>query len=298
MAKIPGSKYPAGAIQDYYAALARAIDEWFAQLKAELMSIHQLVIHDASLGEIIAAQQRNNAATKSTTDLLHNTIAQSEMQRQINATRQANEALRRRLAGEQVSKKMDSARAKWLEANEKLKAATAQASKTVSRTSQNLIDRQIQIAMQNRRLNVAFNRPAFGDLQGAVDKFTKANAALIKDIGEKAARDVEYLVQDAVSRGASQSEITDILQRHLGITKTRAQLIAEHQCTSLQAELDSIHAKAAGSTTFYWLHTRSPAPRRDHLENVGKVFSWDDRPLPGMLPHCKCGTQAIFNTTE
>lgn len=262
---IPVSKPPYSAIQDLYQALNRSLIIWFGQIRADLLSIEGLTVSDAD-----------------------------DLQAAIERTRQANERLRKRLVAGQVSQKMDAARAHWQEVDRQLQSAIRQAGQTTQRLANAITDRQIEAALTNKRLSVSLNKPLFGEAQAQVDKFTKSTALLTKDIGEKAARDLEHLVQDAVSRNASHSELTKLIQRRLQVTQERASLIAWQQCSSLHSELIVINGHASGATDFEWLHTLAAHPRPDHLELVGEIFPLDHRPLPGQEIRCQCGMKLIY----
>lgn len=71
--------------------------------------------------------------------------------------------------------------------------------------------------------------------------------------------------------------------------------IAERTAGQVLAYLDATRAALAGARGYVWVRTTSRAPRREHLQRVGKFYRWtDDHDHPGEAWGCKCSTRPIF----
>lgn len=288
--RIPATAYPSAAIQAYYSALNSAIIAWFQALYADLSQALGLRLDGGDLAPL----DSDAPLSLSRCDADFNEL-DDELQRLIAAMKATNERLKQHAKARQIEPVMDTARARWEAVNGQLAQAAEQMAQSVNRLSQRNVDRQIEAALTDRRLRVVMGQPAFGSLQATIDRSTRANALLIKDIGEKAARDVEALVQDAIVRGLPASELRPLLQKRLNVTRSRAALIAQNQTARLESELSLLRGEAAGAIGFEWLETLSSAPRQHHMDNVGKAFPMSYRPLPRQEPHCKCGMRFIFD---
>jgi uncharacterized protein with gpF-like domain len=285
--RIPATAYPHAAERQYYAALNRAIVAWFQALADDLSRILGLRMDSEGAGIRLDAHTPLEPAAIRLDDFEPSNRAREQAQ-------QAADRMQRRGQAREVDQAMDSARARWLALDAQLQQAVSEVAGTVNRLSERNVQRQVEAALTNRRLAVTLGPPPFGDLQAQADRFARTNAALIRDIGERAAREVEALVQDAVSRGQTET-LPALLQRRLNVTRTRAALIAQNQCARLESELSLLRGEAAGAIGFEWLHTASVRPRRDHLAKVGKTYPLSHRPLPREEPNCKCAMRLVFD---
>lgn len=293
--RIPPTAYPTAAIQVYYTALNQAVVAWFQALFSDLSQVLGLRLDDTTGGlcldsrsSLVPSRFRQDADG----DFFE---VDAQLQQALARLRNQSERLARHARAKQVEGAMDTARTRWQALDQQLQQAAGNMIQSVNRLSQRNVDAQIQAALTDRRLRVTVGDPPFGVLQAPIERAARANALLIKDIGEKAARDVEALVQDAVSRGLGAEHLRPLLQRRLDVTRTRAALIARHQTARLESELSVIRGEAAGAEAFEWLRTHSAHPRKDHLDQVGKIYPLSHRPLPREEINCQCSMRLVWD---
>lgn len=192
----------------------------------------------------------------------------------------------------------DQQQGRWADFAESVKNRMNDVSGQVSDTVHRTFAEQAQ-QVQND-LGVDLSRGSvlpFGENQSAVNAFTRENTLLIKDIGDKAARDIEIAVQDVVSRGGSTKELQKIIQENLDSTKKRAALIARDQIGKLNGQLTRIQHEAAGIESYEWSTSADSRVRSEHIKREGKVFSYKKPPPdgnPGQPIRCRCVALPVF----
>lgn len=166
----------------------------------------------------------------------------------------------------------------------------------VDRTAEESLAAQIESQAGDQGLNISLARGflAFGDIQGQVDVFTRENVLLIKDIGEKAARDLEREIQDAVADGISTRTLTAIIQKRMDITKRRAATIARDQIGKLNAGITRIRMQAANIDKYEWVAAMDERTRPEHEKLNGTIRTWDQGPRPGEPINCRCVAVPVF----
>lgn len=272
--RIPSTVYPAGAELRYFQALRKEIVDWFTDLTADLQSIYQRRM-DARPDEILGQI--------------------SEQLQQIKSTAARAES---RLKRQEAMSAVNAARARWQQAEANLMRAVGETADIVNRLSDRSVQNQIDAALTNRKLRVQNGQPMFGELQAEIDTFTQNNALLIKDIGEKAAREISYIVQNAVGESQKWESIAPLIKKRLDVTEARAALIAQNQTARLETQLSTIRAESSGAVAFEWKRTSSINPRSSHAIKVGKVYPIDSSPKPREEPNCKCGMRFVWPGDE
>jgi SPP1 gp7 family putative phage head morphogenesis protein len=193
----------------------------------------------------------------------------------------------------------DQQQGRWADFSEAIKNRMGDVSGQVSDTVQRTFAEQAQ-QVQND-LGIDLSRGGvlpFGENQSAVNAFTRQNTLLIKDIGDKAARDIEIAVQDIVSRGASTKELQKLIQENLDSTKKRAALIARDQIGKLNGQLTRIQHEEAGIKNYEWSTSNDSRVRSEHAKREGKVFSYKKPPPdgnPGSPIRCRCVALPVFD---
>lgn len=314
--RIPPTLYPQAAELAYFRSLKREIDAWFKALAEDLLNLPDIRRDGVEVFRLDVAAPLPPLSRAEYANLIASVVPRFDAPlddllgglqdlrataaRAAERNQQQVSAASQREASNQVDAVMDRARDRWRQAEDRLTAGLQDLGQSVNRISERSIQRQIEAALSDRRLAEALagQYQAFPGIQHQVDQFTRANASLIKDIGEKAARDVEALTQSIVSRGGSAGELAQMLQHRLGVTQTRAALIASNQVSRLNTGLTKAQAVAAGFGFFVWERTSSAHPRSDHLSKVGKTFSWSAHPLPGEEPNCKCSARPVLSDEQ
>jgi uncharacterized protein with gpF-like domain len=143
-------------------------------------------------------------------------------------------------------------------------------------------------------------------LQSAIEQ----NVSLITNIQEKFATEIEGVVYRSIASSNPEElgadKIMDFLKDREGMTKRRAQFIAEDQTSKLYTALNKSRMEQNGVSKFKWKHSSASLhPRQTHIDrqyqDVGYgpgIFRLDspelwegpeqDQGLPGEAIHCRC----------
>jgi len=139
--------------------------------------------------------------------------------------------------------------------------------------------------------------PAMKDI---VDATVHANVALIKSIPAQYMEQVEGIVMRGVQTGRDLGQVSQDLQKRLGVTKRRAAFIARDQSNKCTAAFNRARQLELGLTHAIWVHSgheRSPRPSHLKASREKQVYDirkgWFDPDvgeyiLPGTLPNCRC----------
>lgn len=134
-------------------------------------------------------------------------------------------------------------------------------------------------------------------LQPLAEGWIADNTALIKDVPEKVAKDLEALIRRGVMSGASVRDLQEQIRERLPMTEHRAKLIAQDQTLKLNAALTRQRLQSVGVTEYRWRSVMDNRVRPEHAEYNGKVFSWDKPPPdghPGTPVRCRCRSEAVW----
>lgn len=148
------------------------------------------------------------------------------------------------------------------------------------------------------------------EIQETLLSSIQENVALITNIQEKFANDIEGVVYRSVASNNPEELGSDKVMKFLmeqgDMTKRRATLIAEDQNSKLYTNLNKVRMDQNGISKFRWKHSSaSKYPRHTHIErqtqDVGYgpgVFRFDspelwegpenDQGLPGEAIRCRC----------
>lgn len=135
------------------------------------------------------------------------------------------------------------------------------------------------------------------------------NVNLIKSISEHYLNGVQQAVMRSITSGGGLNDLIPYLQRSKEITHKRAKMIALDQTRKAFNSINKGKMDNLGIKKFEWLHTGgSNAPRKDHIEMSGKIFSFDNLPvidkntgergIPGQAINCRCRMAAVISFNE
>ncbi|MGE8129019.1 phage minor head protein [Methylobacterium sp. NPDC080182] len=137
-----------------------------------------------------------------------------------------------------------------------------------------------------------------------VNSVVHENVSLIKSIAQQHLSKVEGIVMRSVATGRDLGQLTKDLQEQFGVTKRRAQFIAQSQNQMATAALTRARQLEIGVTEAVWVHSSGgKKPRRSHVTNNGKTYDvnkgWYDPDekvwtFPGVLPRCRCVSKAVI----
>lgn len=147
-----------------------------------------------------------------------------------------------------------------------------------------------------------------------VEAAISENVSLIKSIPERYFTDINGAVMRSISGNLSKGSLQESIERVGGVTKRRAQLIAQDQTRKLYQNLNLREFQRRGIKKFKWKHhAGSREPRLYHemdwptgLNNG--IFDLDNPPVidkrtgergyPGQLPYCRCTMAAVIDMEE
>lgn len=269
--KLPRAIYPHGAEQDLYAQLAKWLDDWFSQIESELTTLDALVTRSDDFFEDLS----------------------NEIQEQINRAERVKARLSIARARDRINRIFDQAREQWssVDPSELLRRA----GNIVKRTVFKNFARHIKAFKPNFSISLEADGDLFGEYQSQIDAYTREASLLIKDIGEKSARDIERLVQETVAKGKSTKSFAKILREQKGYAKNRAALIARDQIGKLTGSLTKIRQQEAGINKYEWQTSGDSRVRPKHAELDGTIRTYGVGIEPGQEIRCRCIALPVFD---
>jgi SPP1 gp7 family putative phage head morphogenesis protein len=165
---------------------------------------------------------------------------------------------------------------------------------------------RVQLGRQVKAV-VGIDLAGSAKLKSIIEGFVRDNVARITGLSEKLAREVEELVLDGLAKGRLHESLAKDIQARLGVTESRAQLIAVDQVGKLNGELNAQRQRDLGVTHFYWRSSEDARVRGNpsgkypdadpsHYARNGHRFAYADPPkgrngereLPGTPIRCRC----------
>ncbi len=130
------------------------------------------------------------------------------------------------------------------------------------------------------------------------------NVSLIKSIPTQYLAQVEGLVMRSVQVGGDLETLTNQLEKHFGVTKKRAALIARDQNLKATGALNRARQLELGIDEAIWVHSHAgKTPRPAHLKMDGKKYNlkkgmWDSHEKAwiqtGQLINCRCFNRPVI----
>jgi SPP1 gp7 family putative phage head morphogenesis protein len=134
-------------------------------------------------------------------------------------------------------------------------------------------------------------------LAGLVSAWTEENVALIKTIDGRYFADIERLVIAAVETGQDTPSIARILKERYGVSRARADLIAEDQISKLNGKVTEQRQTELGIEEYKWRDCGDERVRPSHKDLSGKIFTWkkgSPEGHPGQPVRCRCRAEPII----
>ena len=147
-------------------------------------------------------------------------------------------------------------------------------------------------------------------LKPIIAGFIRDNVARITGLSDRLAADVERMVAEALAGGRIHESLADDLQARLGVTESRAALIAVDQVGKLNGQLNAQRQQDLGVTHFYWRTSEDervrgnpggkyPRANPSHWARRNLRFAYADPPkgkngepeLPGTPIRCRCNAE-------
>lgn len=162
--------------------------------------------------------------------------------------------------------------------------------------------RSLESAMRRHGFTVRFSpsRRARDVIAATVNE----NVNLIRSIPRQYLKDVEGSVMRSVQTGRDLGQLASDLERHAGVTRRRAALIARDQNNKATAAIARVRQMELGIERAVWMHSHAgKKPRPTHVKMDGKKFSVKDgmydpaegRTIhPGELINCRCSSRPVL----
>lgn len=173
-------------------------------------------------------------------------------------------------------------------------------------------DRQVQMVYRSRTgrriLPSADSLPALSVdpfraepwLAGMRNAWVKSNSELITSLTGNHKRRCQNMVLRSAQEGWSGGELKKQLVRTLGVSNSRAELIAVDQTNKANAALNQRRFQDLGATQYIWRCVHDNSTRPEHLDWDGKTFNYSDpdHPLPGVPVRCRCHDEPVFDDLD
>lgn len=146
-------------------------------------------------------------------------------------------------------------------------------------------------------LGVELITPARG-LQGLIDGWVESNLGLITSLQDGALLQVTDIVRRGVTAGIRVEAIRDEIMHAVGVTRSKAALLARDQTLKLHGQMTQERQQGAGVESYTWSTSQDERVRPRHRELNGTEHRWDDPPIvdartgrrahPGGDYQCRC----------
>lgn len=134
-----------------------------------------------------------------------------------------------------------------------------------------------------------------------IDGWRKDNVALIKNMHQEQVDKVEKILDEGWGRHPR--SIAKDIEERIGVSKSRAELIARDQVLTLHAKITRHRQRAAGINSYIWTTSLDERVREAHAELEGEEFSWDEggdpeEGHPGEAVNCRCVAFPVLEELE
>lgn len=128
-----------------------------------------------------------------------------------------------------------------------------------------------------------------------VAAWTARNVALVKTLPQQFFADLEARLIDGLHSGERWENLAELIETRMGVTESRANLIARDQVGKLYGQINRRRQEDLGFKGYTWRTVRDNRVRELHEERDGEPFDWDDPPdettddgHPGTPINCRC----------
>jgi SPP1 gp7 family putative phage head morphogenesis protein len=140
---------------------------------------------------------------------------------------------------------------------------------------------------------------------GLQEAFIGENVSLIKSLDARYFGEVERMVMDAIRNGQRVEGLSQDLRGRFGVSKSRANLIARDQISSLVSQMTTRRLQEAGVEEVKWSTSMDERVRKSHREVNGRVYNIKiGIYVDGKLTHaglpilCRCSEIPVINEFE
>jgi SPP1 gp7 family putative phage head morphogenesis protein len=150
-----------------------------------------------------------------------------------------------------------------------------------------------------RELRAEIRDTPIGD---EVRRILAEQTALITSIPQEAARRVQDLAVQAVTKGTRNKDLVAMILDSPNVTVSRANLIARTETAKAASALTQARAKYVGAEGYIWHTAKDAFVRKEHRKLEGTLHRWNDPPIaeangerhhPGEFPNCFIGSTPV-----
>lgn len=129
-------------------------------------------------------------------------------------------------------------------------------------------------------------------------KFVKDTLRFVRKARRNAVREMTDIAYQHFREGGDAGTLEQKLVERLGVSQSRAELIARDQTGKYFGALTEARHRAAGATSYIWRTAGDSRVRSEHAARDGKQYSYDNPPPdghPGTAIRCRCGQSPVFD---
>lgn len=168
------------------------------------------------------------------------------------------------------------------------------------------VQERSDVALQSalRQAGFTINFKMTKEMRDILRATVHENVNLIRSIPQQYLTQVEGIVMRSVQTGRDLSQLSGDLQARLGVTKTRAALIARDQNNKATSAFQRVRQIELGVEEAIWMHSHAgKKPRPTHVKMDGKRYDvkkgmWDSAEgryiFPGELINCRCTSRSVI----
>lgn len=135
-------------------------------------------------------------------------------------------------------------------------------------------------------------------IPSTVNSFVKENVSLITKMENDLLAQVDEIVQRSVRQGDTAPRIARQIEERIGVSKSRAKLIARDQTGKLNGQLTRLRQEDIGVESYVWRSSDDERVRSTHASKDDRKFQWDQPPSgtghPGQDYQCRCYAEPDF----
>jgi SPP1 gp7 family putative phage head morphogenesis protein len=134
-----------------------------------------------------------------------------------------------------------------------------------------------------------------------VPGFVSENVSLCRRMTEDLRSGIERETERVFREGGRWEELSDALEERVGVSESRAALIARDQIGKLYSDVNQARQRELGADKYIWRTMNDERVRPEHEVLEGEEFSWDDPPdgeNPGEAVLCRCYAEPVFSELE
>lgn len=137
------------------------------------------------------------------------------------------------------------------------------------------------------------------------------NVALVRDIGDQARQRISSAVFSGLTNRTPAREVAKQIRESTGMARDRSLRVASDQLSKITSSLADERRRAAGISTWEWVHSQKAHPRAAHVARNGHIYSDDKADIggvidgktvepvpptrPGQEPYCGCRARSVIS---